>query len=97
MNEKQKPSLLTKNQFIDAIVDKTNLTKKQCQEMFDTAYEVVIEHLKKGNKITIPNLGIIQKVSRSARKGRNPQTGAIIDIPAKEQIKFKISKSVKLD
>jgi len=57
--------------------------------------ELVVKHLKKGDRIRIGGLGILQVRKRPARMGRNPATGEAIKIAAKKVVKFRVAKSAK--
>lgn len=65
----------------------------------DQALSAFLEHLKtslsQGEKVTLPGLGQFEVAERAARQGRNPQTGAPIDIPASKAVKFKAGKALK--
>ena len=69
-----------------ALADQHEITKKKSEEILNDAVGLVTKHLKKGERIRIAGLGILQVRKRAARMGRNPATG--------EQIKIKASKKV---
>lgn len=79
---------MTKAELIDAMATETGLTKK------DTAATLAAftKTVQAADKVTIVGFGTFKKVTRAARKGRNPQTGAEMQIAAKEGLKFKASK-----
>lgn len=83
----------TKSEIIAGIAEATGITKKQTA----IALEELVKMAYKGakDKFTIPGLGKLVLVQRQARKGRNPATGAIIDIPAKKVVKFRVAKVAK--
>ncbi|MBU4198425.1 MAG: HU family DNA-binding protein [Verrucomicrobia bacterium] len=84
----------TKSEIIAGIAEATEISRKQA----GLALEALVCMAYKGAKdsFTIPGLGKLVLVNRKARKGRNPATGAIIDIPAKRVVKFRIAKAAKL-
>ena len=83
----------TKSEIIAGIAEATEITKKQA----GLALEELVKMAYKGakDKFVIPGLGKLVLVQRQARKGRNPATGAIIDIPAKKVVKFRVAKAAK--
>jgi nucleoid DNA-binding protein len=70
-------------------------TKKQAQEVVDCVFSAVIESLKKGEPVQIAGFGSFKTSKREARTGRNPQTGAEIQIAAKMVPKFVPAKAMK--
>ena len=77
------------------LAEKTGMTKKDATGALDEFVGLVVKHLKKGNKVRITGLGILQVRARPARMGRNPATGAEIKIPAKRVVKFRVAKACK--
>ncbi len=84
---------LTKNQVIDHLAKKTGVTKKLANELINEYALLAYKHAK--NDFTIPGIGKLVVVRRKARKGRNPQTGQPIKIPAKRVLKFRVAKACK--
>ena len=83
----------TKSEIIAGIAEATEITKKQAT----AALEALVTMAYKGakDKFVIPGLGKLVLVNRKARIGRNPATGATINIPAKKVVKFRIAKAAK--
>ena len=77
------------------LAEKTGMTKKDATACLDDFVGLVVKHLKKGNKVRITGLGILQVRNRPARMGRNPATGEAIKIPAKTVVKARIAKQLK--
>lgn len=71
------------------------LSKKQAAEAFDVVIDSLTSFLKRGERIQIPGFGSFNVSDRAARKGRNPATGATIDIPASKNVRFKMGKELK--
>lgn len=71
------------------------MTKKQANLLTEELVEQLVKNLKKGNRIRIAGLGILQVKKRAARMGRNPATGEAIKIPAKKKIAFRAAKELK--
>ncbi len=86
---------MTKSETLQALADKLAVSKKQASEMLDALVEIAYKETKKSGEFTIPGLGKLQKKHRDARMGRNPATGASIQIPAKTVVKFRVAKAAK--
>ena len=71
------------------------LPKKITKGILLTFLETIEKNLAAGNKVRIDKLGILNVKDRAARKGRNPQTGEEIQIPASKKIAFRVSLSLK--
>ena len=84
---------LTKSAMLSALAAKTELSKKQVGLVMDELIALAYKEAK--NSFTIPGLGKLVLVNRKARIGRNPATGASINIPAKRVVKFRIAKAAK--
>ena len=74
---------------------KTKLTKNDVSEAVDAVFEAIQEDLAKGEKVQLIGFGTFEVRDRAARKGRNPQTGAEIEIPASKVPAFKPGKALK--
>ncbi len=86
---------MNKSELIAKIADKAELTKKDAEKALNAFVESVTEGLKAGEKIVLVGFGSFETKKRAARKGKNPQTGAIIDIPAATVPTFKVGKALK--
>lgn len=84
---------MTKAQIADAIAGKAEITKKLAAVILDEIAGLAYREAKNG--FTLPGLGKLVLVQRKARKGRNPQTGEVIKIPAKKVVKFRVAKACK--
>ena len=84
---------LSKSQIASAIAEKNSLTKKQAVEILEHICDLAYKNAK--NSFTLPGLGKLVLVNRKARIGRNPATGATINIPAKKVVKFRVAKAAK--
>jgi DNA-binding protein HU-beta len=73
------------------------ITKKQAGDALDAVVEAIADNLKDGDRVSIPGLGSFSVADRAARTGRNPATGATIQIPASKAVKFKVAKDLKED
>jgi len=80
---------MNKAQLIDAIAGDSGLTKADAKKALDAFINVTGGALKGGDRVALVGFGSFGVSERSARTGRNPQTGAEIQIPAKKVVKFK--------
>lgn len=80
---------MNKAQLIDAIAGEANLTKADAKKALDAFINTTTEALKKGDRVALVGFGSFSVAERSARTGRNPQTGKPITIEAKKVVKFK--------
>jgi DNA-binding protein HU-beta len=71
------------------------MSKKQAEAVLGDLVALTTKHLKKGDKIRLSGLGILQVRKRAARMGRNPATGAAIKIKASKKIAFRAAKELK--
>ena len=80
---------MNKAQLIDAIAAEAGLTKVDARKAIDAFVKTTGEQLKQGEKIALVGFGTFSVSERPARTGRNPQTGAKIQIEKKKTVKFK--------
>jgi len=85
---------MTKAQIMTTLAEKTGLTKKEVSGVVEALVQTAYKEAKKAG-FTIPGLGKLLVVSRSARWGRNPATGEKIKIKAKKALKFRVAKAAK--
>jgi DNA-binding protein HU-beta len=85
---------MKKKELVEAIVNKTELAKKDVLMVLETMTEVVKSAVTK-EAVEIPGIVKIEKKHRAARMGRNPMTGESISIPAKTVLKARILKKLK--
>ena len=94
---------MTKTELIDLVAEKTDLTKKDTGEIINTTVDSIIDYLsEEANKseeerdnVQIIGFGTFEVKDRSERKGRNPQTGEEITIPARTVPVFRAGKTFK--
>ncbi len=86
---------MTKSQVLQALAEKTGKTRKEVSDMMESVVALAYSETKKSGEFTVPGLGKLVKKQRAARMGRNPATGASIQIPAKTVVKFRVSKQAK--
>ena len=80
---------MNKAELIDEIAAGSGLTKADSRRALDAFIESTEKSLKKGDRVALVGFGSFSVSERQERKGRNPQTGAEITIPAKKVVKFK--------
>ena len=78
------------------LAEEHQMTKKQGEAMLNDLVALITKHLKKGERIRIVGLGILQVRKRAARMGRNPATGEAIKIKASKKVAFRASKDLKM-
>ena len=86
---------MNKSQLLNALAEKFGKTRKEVSEMLEAFVQMAYHETKSAGEFTIPGLGKLQKRHREARMGRNPATGASIQIPAKTVVKFRVAKAAK--
>ncbi len=102
MAKKSKP--LTKNQLIQALIDRMEdesggavdgFSKKNVGLFLNVLSQVMVEETRKNESFILPCVGKMQMVDTKAREGRNPKTGERIQIPAKRSVRFRVAKTFK--
>jgi DNA-binding protein HU-beta len=78
-----------------ALAETHEMAKKQSELILNDLVGLVRKHLKKGDRIRLVGLGILQVRKRAARMGRNPATGEAIKIKASKKVAFRASKELK--
>lgn len=85
---------MNKGELIDAVAKMTLHSKAQTEEMFDAFMAVVQNALTSGDNVQMIGFGTFAVEERAARVGRNPATGAELNIPAKKVVKFKVGSKL---
>ena len=86
---------MTKSALLAALAEKTGMSKKDVASFMDAVVDMAYKEVKKSGVFVVPGIGKLVKVNRAARQGRNPATGATIQIPAKTVVKFRVAKAAK--
>ncbi len=86
---------VTKSDIARRVAEKMNLPHSAAREMMDIAIETVKSSLEEGEEVRLAGLGTFLVVTRAPKKGRNPQTGEIIQVPAKNAVKFRPVQNVR--
>jgi DNA-binding protein HU-beta len=86
---------MNKSELISVVAEKAGLTKKDTEKVVNAVFDGIGEALAKGEKVQVIGFGTFDVRSRKAREGRNPATGATIQIPAVNVPVFKAGKALK--
>ena len=86
---------MNKGELVDAVAAKTNITKKQADEVISAFLSVVTEAVANGDKVTLIGFGSFERRERSEREGRNPKTNQPMTIPATKVPAFSAGKQFK--
>ena len=86
---------MSKQELVNYVADQTGLSKKDAEAAVSSVVDGVKSALVKGNSVTLVGFGTFSVSHRGARTGRNPQTGATIQIPARKAPVFKAGKGLK--
>jgi len=89
------PTTVTLKHLAAALAETHEMSKKQAEAVLADFVGNIVKHLKKGERIRIGGLGILQVRKRAARMGRNPATGEAIQIKASKKVAFRASKELK--
>ena len=80
---------MNKTEFINAVAEKSGLSKVDAKKAVEAFVETVSSELKEGGKVAFLGFGSFSVAEKSARKGVNPKTKQPIEIPARKSVKFK--------
>lgn len=86
---------MNKAELVAAVAAKAELSKKDAAEAIDAVLATITDALKNDGKVQVVGFGTFEVRQRAARKGKNPQTGAVVDIPAAKVPAFKAGKALK--
>lgn len=86
---------MNKTDLINTVAETADLSKKDATKAVDSVFQVISDSLKQGDKVQLIGFGNFEVRERSARKGRNPQTGEEIQIAASKVPAFKPGKALK--
>jgi DNA-binding protein HU-beta len=86
---------MTQTEIISSLADSTGCKKSDVKGMFDALASLASKEVRTNGEFTVPGFGKLKKTFRKARQGRNPATGAVINIAAKTTVKFSVGKAMK--
>lgn len=90
-----KPGVMTKAELVEEVSRAVQLTKKQAETIVNVVFDSIVESLRSGEKIELRGFGSFRLRSRKSRTGRNPKTGARVEVPSKKIPYFKPGKELK--
>ena len=93
---KAKVETVSTRQLASQLAEKHELSQKAANAILEDTIGLITKHLKKGERVKIAGLGILQVRKRAARMGRNPATGEAIKIKASKKVAFRATKELKL-
>lgn len=80
---------MKKSEMIEVLANKTGLTKADCEKVFNATFDLFKDELAKGEKVSVSGFGVFKISERSAREGRNPQTGEKLKLQLVSQLVLK--------
>lgn len=86
---------MNKGELVDKVAAEGKITKADADRLVKVVLGSMTDSLTNGEKITIPGFGTFEVRERAAKQGRNPQTGATVEIPARKAVAFKPGKTLK--
>lgn len=86
---------MNKQQLVDAVAQNTGMTKKDSVSAVSAILDVITETLASGEDVKITGFGSFEVKTREARTGRNPKTGAPVEIPASKYVSFSAGSVLK--
>ena len=86
---------MTQSEIVNALAESSGLKKAEVKGLFDSIADLAVSEVRTNGEFTLPGFGKLVKATRKAREGRNPATGAVIQIPAKTTVKFRLGKAMK--
>jgi len=86
---------MNKSELITAVAEKTGLAKKDAEKAVKAVIETVVATVAAGSKVQVVGFGTFEGHERKARQGKNPQTGAVMEIPSSVVPSFKAGKAFK--
>lgn len=86
---------MTKAELVEQVARNTQITKKNAEVIVNTVFESIVDSLKDGEKIELRGFGSFRIRERGSRVGRNPKTGARVNVPSKKIPYFKPGKQLK--
>ncbi len=95
MSEQTTHDTMTKADLVEEVIRATDLPRKESEAIVETIFDSIIQALQTGDKIEIRGFGSFRTRQRRGRTGRNPKTGAKVEVPPKRIPFFKPSKELK--
>lgn len=86
---------MNKQALVELVHEKIGGTKVQAEEVVNGMFDAIVATLKKGDEVSIAGFGIFSVTKKAARMARNPKTGEMVKVEAKNAPKFKAGKALK--
>lgn len=86
---------MTQSEVVNHMAEKFSMKRADAKAVFDELATLATNEVKENGEFTLPGFGKLVLSERKAREGRNPATGATIQIPAKTTLKFRLGKAIK--
>nr|WP_211208842.1 HU family DNA-binding protein [Aeromicrobium marinum] len=86
---------MSRSDLVSALAEKAGTTKTEADAVLSALSDVLLDSVGKGEKVSIPGILSVERVSRAARTGRNPSTGETIEIPAGFGVKVSAGSKLK--
>ena len=86
---------MTQTQLVKSLAESNEVSNKTAKAILEGLATMAITEVKKNGMFVLPGIGLLVRVDRKARTGRNPATGETIKIPAKKVVKFRVAKAAK--
>lgn len=86
---------MNKAQLVEKVAQVSNMTKNQSEQAIDATLQIIQKTVAKGEEVKLVGFGTFSRSIRKSRKGRNPKTGAPVDIPGGKVPRFKPGKDFK--
>ena len=89
------PTTVTLKHLSAGLAGRHGMEKKQADAVVTDVFEIVVGHLKSGDRVRIGGFGILEVKDRPARMGRNPATGEAVQVAASRKVAFRVAKDLK--
>lgn len=86
---------MNKTELVERFKNEMGYSEGEATRIVDAMTDIMIDSLSQGDKISLPGVGTLEVVDRAERKGRNPNTGEEMTIPASKNVKFSPGKRLK--
>jgi DNA-binding protein HU-beta len=86
---------MKKSELIQSVAEKAGLSNAEAARAVNAVVATISEHLAEGNRVRLMSFGSFDVRTRAARTGRNPRTGAQIQIPARNTVRFRPGKNLR--
>jgi integration host factor subunit beta len=86
---------VTKRELVQRVAEKTGVQQINAKEVIQTFLDEIINELARGNRLEFRDFGVFEPKSKASRVARNPRTGAKVEVPEKNTVKFKVGRLMK--